>query len=110
MLTYICVLLEFFGHPTDSPQRQVGIPRHFPLPGNEGHVAPLLPSKTLDEASAAASSGLDPLYAEILQLHNTYRAKHCAPPLEWSARLASEAADYAKLCKFQHDPNTDAGE
>eukprot|EP00775_Hariotina_reticulata_P005870 gene5870-6111_t len=70
----------------------------------------LVPSNNLEEASAATASGMDPLYAEILQLHNTYRARHCAAPLEWSARLAREAADYAKLCKLQHDPDIDAGE
>jgi hypothetical protein len=38
----------------------------------------------------------------ILDAHNAYRAKHCAPALTWSADLAAAAQQWADGCKFTH--------
>lgn len=55
-------------------------------------------------ASASASAATSDAY---LAAHNAYRAKHCAPPLTWSAELATVAqrwADELKQagCAFEH--------
>lgn len=44
---------------------------------------------------------------QILEAHNRYRKKHCAPPLEWSDDIAEQAQSWAdKLekrgCAFDH--------
>jgi uncharacterized protein YkwD len=39
---------------------------------------------------------------EILDAHNAYRAKHCAPALEWDDKLEATAQDWADRCEFEH--------
>jgi len=39
---------------------------------------------------------------ETLELHNTLRAEHHAPPLIWDDQLANYALNYASKCHFQH--------
>jgi uncharacterized protein YkwD len=39
----------------------------------------------------------------IVDMHNTYRAKHCVPPLTWSAELAASAQKWADNCWIGHD-------
>jgi uncharacterized protein YkwD len=46
----------------------------------------------------------------LLDSHNSYRAKHCAPALTWSAQIAATAQTWANGCKFVHDQNDDYGE
>src|SRR5580658_4639311 len=46
----------------------------------------------------------------ILEAHNAYRAKHCAPPLTWSPEVAATAQRWANQCVFDHDPNSELGE
>lgn len=53
--------------------------------------------------------------AAWLNAHNEKRAKHCAPPLEWSATLAKVAQTWAeqlkaKGCAFGHSNNNKYGE
>lgn len=38
----------------------------------------------------------------ILELHNTFRARHGAQPLIWSEELVGSAAAWAKECKWEH--------
>jgi hypothetical protein len=50
-----------------------------------------------------------------LDQHNRYRAKHCAPPLTWSKKLADYAQKWAdtlkaKGCVFGHSSGTTYGE
>jgi uncharacterized protein YkwD len=67
-------------------------------------------SSDADDASSDGSSGDEPEGADldrILDAHNDYRKKHCAPPLEWSDDLADTAQRWAdKLkkrgCGFSH--------
>lgn len=38
----------------------------------------------------------------LLELHNTMRSWHHAPPLVWDSTLANYALRYAKQCEFKH--------
>jgi uncharacterized protein YkwD len=46
----------------------------------------------------------------LLDAHNLYRARHCAPPLTWSAEVAATAQRWANQCRFDHDYNSGLGE
>ncbi len=53
-----------------------------------------------------AFSSRSPLPAELqraLDEHNRFRAKHCAPPLKWSAKLQADAQAQANACLFSHN-------
>lgn len=43
---------------------------------------------------------------EIMNLHNTKRAKHCAAPLEWNHTLAAAAANFAATCPATPDTHS----
>ncbi|CAF0977323.1 unnamed protein product [Adineta ricciae] len=92
-------------------QRMLGRPRH-------AYQQPALPYGYMDmsyhpyyrhlyrdrEASVHSS-----VTAELLQLHNQHRARHCAPPLTISERLNKIAQSYAehlaKTSTFEHSGN-----
>ncbi len=62
-----------------------------------------------------SSSALGPQEASILARHNFHRAEHCAPPLQWSSKLAKVAqswADQLKVarCAFEHSQQSPYGE
>ena len=64
----------------------------------------------LGSSGAGAPSEAQAILAE----HNKYRAKHCAPPLAWSDKLAKVAQKWADSlvqqgCAFEHS-RTDYGE
>jgi len=46
----------------------------------------------------------------MLDAHNVYRAKHCVPPLTWSAELAQSAQRWATRCVFAHEERIGPGE
>ena len=46
----------------------------------------------------------------ILAYHNTYRARHCVPPLKWSTALADSARVWARKCTFSHSGTAGQGE
>ncbi len=46
----------------------------------------------------AAAEITDPPPPIILIAHNTFRHKHCVPPLQWSAELAANAQTWANGC------------
>ena len=64
------------------------------------------------EISQAAGAPVDK--AQILALHNKYRAEVGVPPLRWSEQLATGAEKWAKviagLNKLQHSDATGVGE
>jgi uncharacterized protein YkwD len=70
-----------------------------------------------DAAKASAPKG-EPLSAfaqQFVDAHNAVRAKHCAPPLTWSKKLAEVAQSWAnqlkaKGCVFGHSPGMKYGE
>ena len=52
---------------------------------------------------------------DLLDSHNAMRAKHCAPPLAWSPKLAAYAQNWANAmrdrgCKFEHSRGNKFGE
>jgi glioma pathogenesis-related protein 2 len=71
-----------------------------------------LPASVLGLAMVACASGAraqsDP--QTLLDAHNAYRARHCAPALIWSPELATAAQRWANRCLFDHDPNSETGE
>ncbi len=51
----------------------------------------------------------------VVEAHDRYRARHCAPPLRWSEDLARVAQRWAdslasRGCAFEHNPSTQLGE
>lgn len=60
--------------------------------------------------SAAASSAS----GDILSLHNSYRARHSAPPMSWSSSLQASAQQWsnhlAAACSFYHSSSSGVGE
>jgi uncharacterized protein YkwD len=69
------------------------------------------------DAKPSAPKG-EPLSAfaqQFVDAHNAVRAKHCAPPLTWSKKLAEVAQSWAntlkaKGCVFGHSPGAKYGE
>lgn len=47
---------------------------------------------------------------QILDQHNAYRARHCVPPMTWSAELAKGAQEWANKCRLSHAPRDPWGE
>jgi len=45
----------------------------------------------------------------MLSLHNARRARHCAPPMTWSAALAASAQTWANRCQFVHSAPGERG-
>ncbi len=74
------------------------------------------PSRPVPAAKTKASGkGLSPTAQAYIDAHNKVRAKHCAPPLEWSDKLAKIAQSWAnelqkKGCVFGHSPGAKYGE
>ncbi len=59
------------------------------------------------EAKASGSKAPTSTAQRIVDAHNAYRAKHCAPALAWSEALAAYAAKWAATlrdrgCAFEH--------
>jgi uncharacterized protein YkwD len=46
----------------------------------------------------------------LLDAHNADRARHCTPPLTWSAEVAASAQVWANRCVFDHDYHSGLGE
>lgn len=59
---------------------------------------PLATSQALQERSPPTSADIE----SILTAHNGFRAKHNAPPLEWSQELADFAYGWASKCSIAH--------
>jgi uncharacterized protein YkwD len=55
------------------------------------------------QTAAAAATGTSEALSQVaLSTHNALRALHCVPPLQWSARLAAIAQQWADRCVFEH--------
>lgn len=62
------------------------------------------------EAPAAEGGGAAGEMHRILEAHNRYRRRHCAPPLSWSETLEEIAGEWANTlqerdCRLQHSPH-----
>ncbi len=65
----------------------------------------------LQASSAFAGDGMTPAEQQtLLALHNSYRARHCASALTWSAELAASAQQWASRCLIMHAPRGKFGE
>jgi uncharacterized protein YkwD len=93
-MRWVAVVLVLAGCPKPSPT-PTPTPTPTPKPSPK-------PSPKPDPAPVAA----DPDHP-IVALHNAKRAEHCAPPLEWSDKLAKVAQKWANHlrdngCVFGH--------
>ena len=89
------------------------------LAGDEGEpaaaVEPAGPGPEPAAAAPAAGGTAKPEGPPILAAHNRMRARHCAPPLTWSAELVKESQRWARnlaahRCAFEHNPDPRYGE
>ncbi|HRD78289.1 MAG TPA: CAP domain-containing protein [Hyphomicrobiaceae bacterium] len=72
-------------------------------------------ARTLSLLAASAVGGITSLAIstapaaaqEMLTLHNTRRAQHCAPAMRWSAALAASAQTWANRCQFVHSSSAE---
>jgi hypothetical protein len=108
MRTLALALLAGCGSSTPEPMPPASTPE---APATEATPPPgsaPAPAAQLDQA-------LDPTAQAFLDAHNRVRAKHCAPPLTWSAELAQVAQAWAthlrdSNCAFEHSNNAKYGE
>lgn len=93
------------GHGDGEPAGEPGSP---PEPGgDDGGGNPDKPRPASDEPSGDM--------AGIVGAHNAVRARHCAPPLRWSPKIARVAQKWAddlarRGCAFEHSAGMDYGE
>lgn len=81
-----------------------GTPSPPPQPGPISTATAAVPAP---EPAAAPGAGPSGDARAILDAHNQYRQRHCAPPLEWSDELGAVAQRWADQlaadgCKFDH--------
>jgi uncharacterized protein YkwD len=110
-------MLAACGPMYQSPQSQP-LPESKPVAGSTTSVA-AKQSKGAKKADAPkpAPTGdkMDSAAQQFIEAHNRVRAKHCAPPLTWSNKLADIAQKWAntlrdKGCVFGHSPGAKYGE
>lgn len=73
------------------------------------------PEATATTAAPAKTESGDAFAKAFVDAHNAARAKHCAPPLTWSPKIAKVAQAWAnklkaKGCVFGHSGNPNYGE
>jgi pathogenesis-related protein 1 len=112
------LMLAACGPTYQSPQAQP-LPESQPMQGRP--VAAARPSKPVTKSDApkaaepAKGDKMDAVAEQFIEAHNRVRAKHCAPPLTWSKKLADIAQKWAntlrdKGCVFGHSPGAKYGE
>src|SRR6476469_8569813 len=94
-----------------SPATTDAKPAKKPTPAQAAKKVPV--EKKAPPVEKAPPS--DPIAAAWIKAHNEARAKHCAPPLEWSPTIAKVAQSWAnqlkaKGCVFGHSGNPKYGE
>ena len=117
LLALACTAPPPGSNETGQPQEEVSGP-----PGGEGppplaaeEPPPPDRAETPPTAEPGAGKQREPAGPPILAAHNRHRARHCAPPLTWSAALVKEAQRWAKnlaakRCAFEHNPDPRFGE
>jgi uncharacterized protein YkwD len=103
----------FFGCASQAPSVQ-GTESRFEEHQNEAKSTPSVHGKK-SQQKATDLSNLSKQDKKILELHNSYRSKHCAEQLKWSKRLARVAQAWANRlrkagCAFNHSTNRKYGE
>lgn len=111
-------MLVACGPMNQSPQSQP-LPESKPIAGSQTVAAkPSKGAKRTDPPKATEPAKGDKMDADaqqFIEAHNRVRAKHCAPPLTWSKKLADIAQKWAntlrdKGCVFGHSPGAKYGE
>jgi uncharacterized protein YkwD len=108
------LMLAACGPMYQSPQSQP-LPESKPIEGSPTVAAKPSKAATRSEAPAAKGDKMDANAQAFIEAHNRVRAKHCAPPLTWSKKLADIAQKWAntlrdKGCVFGHSPGAKYGE
>lgn len=80
--------------PVDEYELNKGPLTPGPVEGTELEKGPIVASPEPSGGGGAAP----PDMADMLKVHNERRARHCVPPLTWSAALAQAAQAYAEKC------------
>src|SRR5262245_32429371 len=93
--------------PTPDPSPS---PSPTPSPNPSPRPVPTPPPPTAAKSEPAGSDA-----QRFVAAHNAARAKHCAPPLVWSKKLAAIAQNWAntlrdKGCVFGHSGGQQYGE
>lgn len=78
-----------------------------PITGAEADASAASASATTTITPSVVITAMDPLYGQILADHNTYRAKHQAPPLTWDDAAAARAKITVDSCVFAHQAQGD---
>ena len=103
--------------PQKQPPPTEPLPTSYPRPV-EGTTVAAKPSQAPKQGAAAKpvqGDRMDAVAQQFVEAHNRVRAKHCAPPLTWSKKLADVAQKWAntlrdKGCVFGHSPGAKYGE
>jgi uncharacterized protein YkwD len=94
--------------PTTPPQTSPAAWTAAPAPAEPSAEAP---ASATAAPPAARPQSATTIAQRFVDAHNRVRAKHCAPPLAWSAELAAVAQTWAntlrdKGCRFGHSGGT----
>jgi len=86
-----------------------------PEPAPPGEPQPQPQPQPAEAPRPQPTSKLPADVQTLLDSHNEMRAKHCAPPLTWSAKLTAYAQNWASSlrdrgCKFEHSRGNKFGE
>jgi uncharacterized protein YkwD len=95
------------GQMYGSPGQPAGQPAPSGGGGPPGETSDPAPVGTSAAPAGGNTAKLPGVAKAIVDAHNRYRAKHCAPPLTWSPTLAEVAQQWAntlrdKGCAFDH--------
>ncbi|HEY5924819.1 MAG TPA: CAP domain-containing protein [Kofleriaceae bacterium] len=112
--SHLAVLLGSLHMLSCLPRNQQPPPPTEPLPMSRP-VEGAAPAKPAKPAKTTKADSMDPVAKQFIDAHNAVRAKHCAPSLTWSKKLADIAQNWAntlasKGCVFGHSPGAKYGE
>lgn len=100
-----------------APPPTEPLPVSRPVEGPPTTTVSAKPSrqKATPRSESPRGDKMDSFAQQFVDAHNAYRAKHCAPPLTWSKKLADVAQSWAntlrdKGCVFGHSPGMKYGE
>lgn len=111
------VLFAACGQMYQQPPASQPLPESRPVDGPPAATVAARPATASSRTPTHASAPKAPtaFAQQFIDAHNRYRAKHCAPPLTWSKKLADVAQSWAntlrdKGCVFGHSPGAKYGE
>jgi hypothetical protein len=105
-ITHILLLIC---HDSAGPEFITAIPPNAPFVVVTAQQQADSDVTTTSSSTAPAVTAPPALYQKILDLHNSYRADHGAPPLVWNVSLAQSATRVAGTCKYEHSNMLNVG-